>query len=698
MICVFDIGNSNYTGNGDAVLQPTECRISNKAGGSYDLSLTHPVDPAGKWKHLVPGAIIRAPVPEEEIENAYTGEAVDVYKTTAEAALREGPSEPTTITYPAWSQYSTYSVGSKVSSGGKNYECTYFDPNSVYRGDSPGASSWWREIPSKTAGAAALVTLPAGTDLYFIEDYDTTWAKMSTPYGIVGYVKKAQIVYDRHLDPSETQPRVITTQLFRIDNPAVNSRNRTVTVSATHVSYDLNGILIQDVNVSQASPAMALGRITAGFMIPYPGTIATNLTSAGNGTYTQEIKGKNGMFALLDPDKGVVSTFDAALKRDNWDLFVMTRTETDRGFTIRYRKNMLGVNWSRDAGSLVTRVVPVAKDEGGEDLYLPEKWIDSAHISEYPVIRMERLSVKGQVGKDKGLGDDSTWTLEDLLDEMREKAEERFTVDKADEVKTTVTVDFEQMGSTEDYLPLKGMEKVLLYDTVTVINEEIGLSIKLTVSEWEWDAIRQKITGLKLENKTGNTGGNVAGYSVQNNSITPAKLTDDVAGSIISEVKGLIPEYADPDASRPSSNINVVDNLNSTSTTDALSANQGNVLNGKIENIGIGNNISISSTSLSSGSFLTVKTITNITPGQYILITDLNFAGTTTTGNRILLVDTTETDWNDALNSVLSQGRACLQKIRAFDLTATDTIYIRAYQNTGSAMNVNGNYKLIRLK
>ena len=79
--------------------------------------------------------------------------------------------------------------------------------------------------------------------------------------------------------------------------------------------------------------------------------------------------------------------------------------------------------------------------------------------------------MKGQVGKDKGLGDDSTWTLEDLLDEMREKAEERFTVDKADEVKTTVTVDFEQMGDTAEYLWMNGLEKVLLYDTVTVINQ-----------------------------------------------------------------------------------------------------------------------------------------------------------------------------------------------------------------------------------
>ena len=56
MICVFDIGNSNYTGNGNAVLNPTECKLHNIAGGNYDLTLTHPLDPEGKWKHLTPGA------------------------------------------------------------------------------------------------------------------------------------------------------------------------------------------------------------------------------------------------------------------------------------------------------------------------------------------------------------------------------------------------------------------------------------------------------------------------------------------------------------------------------------------------------------------------------------------------------------------------------------------------------------------
>ena len=48
-------------------------------------------------------------------------------------------------------------------------------------------------------------------------------------------------------------------------------------------------------------------------------------------------------------------------------------------------------------------------------------------------------------------------------------------------------------------------------------------------------------------------------------------------------VSAIIPEYADPDAARPSSDITVYDGLDSTSTTDALSANQGRVLNDKIE-------------------------------------------------------------------------------------------------------------------
>ena len=612
----------DYTTNGDAVLQPTECKLKNIAGGNYDLTLVHPIDPTGKWKHLQPGAIIRCPVPREEIENAFAGYEADVYKTTERAELREEASEPTVISYPSWPNTTAGAnpaVGMKTSYNGKNYVCNYWDPSSRGAGYPPAQVDWWSEIARYTAGSPSLVTLPAGSDLYFVEDYDTNWYKMSTYYGIVGYIKKSQVVYDRHLTPSETLPRIITEQLFRIEKPTVDTKNRTVSVTAKHVSYDLSGILIKDVNIAQASPGMAIGRIVEGFMMDYDGTIATNLDSDDNGTYTQQIKGKNGIYALLDPDKGIVSTFNAAFKRDNWDLFVMTKESVDRGYRLEYRKNMLGVNWAQDSSGLVTRVVPIAKDETGADLYLPEVWVDSENIGNYPVIKMERLSVSGQVGKEKETGGQDLWTLSDLLDEMRTKAEERFTVDKADQVNVTVTVDFEQLGDTEEYRAVKGLESVLLYDTVTVRNEEINLSLQLYVSEWEWDAIRQKITALKLTNSMDYKKGNVTGYNVQSKSISSEKLMDDVKDEIIDQVVDIIPEFADPEASRPAtvtvtdgnptlswgtqSKVGTVqgtdlhvtmptnpdtwrpvqDNLTSSSTTDCLSAKQGKVLKDQID-------------------------------------------------------------------------------------------------------------------
>ena len=536
MIFVYDIGNENYDRNGNAVLTPISGTIKQIAGGNYDLTMVHPIDPDGKWAHLVPDAVIKAPIPEETITTAYSGMDVDVYLTTQTAALRSGPHEPTHISYGAWVSGATYSVGAKVSYGSRNYQCTYFDESSGYIMVPPPNSPWWVEIASSTSGDPVLVNLKSGAELYYISGPTDGWYYMSTPYGLEGYIKGDYITYDRHLTPAETQPRTIKDQLFRIRTVTVETKEMRVTVTAQHVSYDLNGVLMDNVKIVRKPPAQALAWIENAFMIDYRGTIATDMVSNVNTDYSCDLSGKNGMFAILDPDQGVVATFDAEFRRDNWDLFVMNKTNTDRGFRIRYGNNMQGVNWKVNGDQLITRVVPVAKAEDGSDLYLePTKWIDSSRISNYPVIRMERLKVSGQVGKDDGTETATNWTATTLRAEMQKQAEARFSVDKADQLQHEITVDFEMLGDTVEYAALKSLQKVLLYDTVIVIDDRIDLSATVTVSELEYDIVKKKITALKLTNVNAYNVRNVTGFNVLNNTITGNKLTDDAGDEIIVE-------------------------------------------------------------------------------------------------------------------------------------------------------------------
>ena len=548
MICVYDIGNEEYGKNGDAVLMPISGFVRQIAAGNYTLDLVHPIDRYGKWEHLVPEAVIRAPIPQETIENAYSGLEADLYVTTEKAALREGPSEPQTITYSTWSISAYYSVGSKVTWNNKNYQCDFYDETSPYAHIAPPSCPWWSEIARTTPGSPMLINLKANSKLYLVDDYDTNWYEMTTLYGLQGYIKKSQVQFVGHLTPDETGPREIDTQLFRIKTVVVDTKRMEVSVSAEHVSYDLNGILIDRVKIERQAPVYALAWIENAFMMDYEGMIATNMTDTGDVTYTGEISGKSGMYALLDPDKGVVSTFDAKFTRDNWDLFVMEKTNENRGFRLVYGNNIQGISWKKDSTKLITRVVPVAKDENGDDLYLDldgERWVDSEDIEEYPRIRMERIKVEGQVGKDDGSETDTVWTTEALRAEMEKKAQSRFDVDKVDRMIHEITVDFTMLGDTEEYSWLRNLQNVLLYDQVLAIDERIGLSVTVTVQELEYDIINKRITALKLTNVEAYNVKNVSGFNVVNNSITGEKLTDEASENIRNGATEDSMEYTD---------------------------------------------------------------------------------------------------------------------------------------------------------
>ena len=501
MISVYDVGNEAFTANGNAVLHPVSCVATESAGGSYEIALVEPIRPGGGWTHLVNDAIIKAPVPVPVIENAYVGQDVDVYKINSNnTALREGPGEPERITYQQFYVSTTpYAVGTKVTWSGQNYQCIALDPGWPDTGyiHTPQNTDYWKTIPNYTYGYPVLVTLKADTEVYYVEASGSYWAKVSTKQGIIGYVKNSQITFLRHETVEPVPRREVEDQLFRIYKVVISNDQQECTVNARHVSYDLAGVLIRDCNISLAEPSMTIMRIRDAMMITYRGEIATNMTGTDNGTYTGDLSGKNGISAFLDPDKGVRITYGA---------------------------NMRGVTWTRDTDQKINRVVPVAKAEDGSDLYLEDLWVDSPN-GVTPVIRMERLRVDGQVGKDDGTGTDTTWTEAALLEHMEEKAGERFSVDHADAVRVEVKVDFTMLGDTEEYKEFKALQEVYMYDLVRVADPNVGMDLQLQVSETKFDCILGRFIGISLGNVYDYGGRTVWGYNIGNGAIDYEKIS-----------------------------------------------------------------------------------------------------------------------------------------------------------------------------
>ena len=73
MISIYDVGNTTYTKNGDAVLIPTECKLSMTINGAWTLTMTHPYDDEERYKHIVDDAVIR--VTDVNCFYQYTSEA-----------------------------------------------------------------------------------------------------------------------------------------------------------------------------------------------------------------------------------------------------------------------------------------------------------------------------------------------------------------------------------------------------------------------------------------------------------------------------------------------------------------------------------------------------------------------------------------------------------------------------------------------
>ena len=472
MITIYGPGAEDTAGLGLGILQPDSCVVTEVAGGRYDLTLTHPITPDGRWQLLKPDAVLKVPVP-----------------------LRESP----VIALQQSGRTVTEKVDTPLHAAARAVT-----PCPVYAfADGTGRRAL---LPAGTAaevlgrkGDLLLVAAAGVTGYAPAEALEETEASPRTVADSAG----AYTVYGA---PGQIRP-----QLFRVTEVTVDTAARQVTARALHIAYDLACAMLTGCDLTASTDALPeqLTALRSAMVGRYDGQLIAGVTDS----YSGDIGWRNPVRALLDPEEGIVRQLRLRVVRDDLDWYLLPDGTVDRGVTVAYGKNLTGLSWTESTEDLVTRIIPVAS-KGGERTLTSAVWLDSPRVGDWAVPHVSLL----EGGSD--------------ADETQLTAAARAELDRGcDTVPAVLTVDFLLLGDTEEYAAYRALQQVYLYDTVTVEHAPTGLKTAARVCGYTWDAILQRYDRLTLGDPFQKEKPLVSGYQLPADPATAARLAAGLMGS-----------------------------------------------------------------------------------------------------------------------------------------------------------------------
>lgn len=276
-------------------------------------------------------------------------------------------------------------------------------------------------------------------------------------------------------------------QLFRIyqSKPSMGM----LEIHAFHIFYDLAFNFVEDTNIVSKSGQAWLQQLSQNTQYRHPFTFFSDISTVAGSRVVR----KNCVEILLNTslDNSFVNRFGGEILRDNFKVYFNRAIGENRGFKIRHKKNLKGYTANIDDKSVITRIMPI----GFDGLLLPEKYVDSPRISDYPFPRIGKVEVdvKAAVGENADAKD--AIPLNEAHAKMRSLVREQFGL--IDVPTCSYEVDFVELSKTKEYADFQNLETVRIGDTVTVSHDEDGFYVEAKVIRYEYDSLAGSL--LRIE-------------------------------------------------------------------------------------------------------------------------------------------------------------------------------------------------------
>lgn len=285
-------------------------------------------------------------------------------------------------------------------------------------------------------------------------------------------------------------------QLFRIQNKEKSDSG--VSAELTPIFLDAKeDCFLVDVRPTEKSGQEALDIMTA------PNNVYTAKSDIKK-TSTAYYQTKNLIEAINgNDDNAFTKRWGGEILYNNYEVIVNERVGADRGVHVVYGKNIVKDGFSEiiDMTDVVTRIVPKAYN--GYMIEGEAPWVDSPIIDKYPTVHYGVITFDDVKMRADASEDDETNgvivcdTQEQLEKALTDKCIEQFDAG-VDKPSITIEVNMELLQNTELYDDVKELETVSLGDTAHCSHSKLEIVTDARAIELTWDAVRNKVTSVKL--------------------------------------------------------------------------------------------------------------------------------------------------------------------------------------------------------
>lgn len=263
-------------------------------------------------------------------------------------------------------------------------------------------------------------------------------------------------------------------QLFRIYSIS-KPMSKIVTVRAHHISYDLSGIPVSPFSATNVQDALAGLKSNAAIDCPFE--FWTDKEETGN--FSVPVPSSIRM-NLGGYEGSILDVYDGEYEFDNYTVKLYNSRGEDRGFAIRYGKNLLDINQEESTASIATGIYPYwVNPEKSTIVELPEKIIRAD--GEYNFDRVLPIDLSAEFDSQPTEG------------QIRDFATQYLLKNQIGSPAVSLSVSFAQIDQSEEYKHLNLFERVSLFDTISVEFPLLRVSTKAKVVKMVYDVLLDRV-------------------------------------------------------------------------------------------------------------------------------------------------------------------------------------------------------------